>query len=644
MNKTRIKPNPDRSHFRIEFQPFGVHVNESPGTCLLDACRKARVPLSATCGGKGTCGDCIVKVIKGTYTIKPSSFLPEKLRKQGFVLACQTLIEDDLFVQLPEFQELSLKATVDMRSLLDQKDSLIADLDVSSPVEKLPLTLPSSTLDDNYSDLKILETEIKKERPLDTVYCEYSVLKKLAHTVREKQGQVEVILFRDGLSWTILDVEPLSPHKNLLGIACDIGTTTVALQVVDLQTGKILGFASSYNQQIKCGEDIISRINYAQKPERLQELHEAIISTINNLLEKAIEATGGATSDIYFASLTGNTTMVHLLLGLDPRYIREEPYVPTLNRVPIIRSREIHLKMNPEARVHCAPSVGSYVGGDILAGLLCTPIVSQIDKISVFIDIGTNGELVLGNKEWLMSCACSAGPAFEGGGTRCGMPAATGAIEKLKIREDGTVEYRVIEGGKPKGLCGSGLIDLLAELFIRGYVDRHGKFNTEKIGNRLVDNEVGKGFLVETSTRSFWGKDLLITENDIANLIRTKGAVFSACALLLKHTGLSFDQIESFYIAGGFGQYLDVENAIRIGLLPDLERTRFHYLGNTSLLGAHLILLSEKNRERVNELEKMMTYLELNTEPGYFNEYTGALFLPHTKKELFPSVERLLSR
>jgi len=600
--------------------------------------------VSATCGGKGTCGDCIVKVIKGAYTIKPSAFLPEKLRKQGFVLACQTLIEDDLTVQLPEFQELSLKATVDMRSLLDQKDDLIFDLAFSPPVKKLSLTLPSSTLDDNYSDLKILETEIKKELPFDTVYCGYSVLKKLAHTVREKQGKVEVILFRDGLSWTILDVEPLSPHKNLLGIACDIGTTTVALQVVDLQTGNILGFASSYNQQIKCGEDIISRINYAQKPERLQELHEAIISTINNLLEKAIEASRVVTSDIYFASLTGNTTMVHLLLGLDPRYIREEPYVPTLNHVPIIRSREIHLKMNTEARVHCAPSVGSYVGGDILAGLLCIPTISQSDKISVFIDIGTNGELVLGNKEWLMTCACSAGPAFEGGGTRCGMPAATGAIEKLKIKEDGSLEYRIIEGGKPKGLCGSGLIDLLAELFIHGYVDRHGKFNTEKFCDRLVDNEVGKGFLVETSTRSFWGKDTLITENDIANLIRTKGAVFSACALLLKHAGLSFDQIESFYIAGGFGQYLDVENAIRIGLLPDLERTKFHYLGNTSLLGAHLILLSEKNRERVNELEKMMTYLELNTEPGYFNEYTAALFLPHTKKELFPSVERLLSR
>jgi len=247
-----------------------------PGTCLLDACRKARIPLSTSCGGKGTCGDCIVRIIKGATTTKPSLFLPEKLRKQGFVLACQTLIEDDLTVELPEFQELSLKIPGDMRSLLDQKEVLIADLAVSPPVEKLSLTLPVSTLDDNYSDLKRLETKIKKERPLlDTVYCEYSVLKKLAHAVREQQGQVEVVLFRDGPSCTILNVEPLSPQKNLLGIACDIGTTSVTLQVVDLLTGKILGFASSYNQQIRCGEDIISRINYAQKPERLQELQES---------------------------------------------------------------------------------------------------------------------------------------------------------------------------------------------------------------------------------------------------------------------------------------------------------------------------------------------------------------------------------
>jgi len=633
-----------RSNFRVEFRPFGVQVIVPRGTCLLEASREARVPLNASCGGNGTCGDCVVKVIEGAATTKPSGFLPENLRKLGFVFACQTSIESDLIVQLPDFEELSLKIASDTGFLREQQENIIADSKGSPLVERLPLTLPPSTLDAKYSDLKILETEIEQTKPSEALHCEYSVLKKLAQTIREKEGHVDVILLKDSPAWTILDVLPHSSSKDLLGISCDIGTTTVALQVIDLYTGKILGAAASYNQQIRCGEDIISRINYAQKPGGLQELHEAIISTINNLLAKAVKVSGGAASNIYLASLTGNTTMIHLLLGLDPRYIREEPYVPTMNRVPMLRARDLRLKTNTEARVYCAPSVGSYVGGDILAGLLCTPIVSQIDKISVFVDIGTNGELVLGNKEWLMSCACSAGPAFEGGGTRCGMPATTGAIDRLKIGVDGTVDYRVIGEGKPKGVCGSGLIDLLSELFVHGFVDRHGKFNCEKVDTRLVNHETGKGFLVETSARTFWGRDLFITENDVASLIRTKGAIFSACALLLKHAGLSFDQIESFYIAGGFGQNLDVENAVRIGLLPDIERTKFHYLGNTSLLGAHLILFSEKNRERVNQLEKMITYLELNADPGYFNEYTGALFLPHTKKELFPSVERLLVR
>jgi uncharacterized 2Fe-2S/4Fe-4S cluster protein (DUF4445 family) len=644
LNKNRTKSNPGRSKLSVEFQPFGVHIDVSSGTCLLDASRKAKVPLNAACGGKGTCGNCVVKVIEGHVTIKPSFFLPENLREQGFVLACQTSIESNLTVLLPEFEELSLKIVSDVRSLRAQKENHIADFTLNPLVEKLPLTLPPSTLDAKYSDLKILETEIKKAMTLDAVHCEYSVLKKLARTVREKEGRVEVILFKDDPTWAILDVVPHSSHKKLLGIACDIGTTTVVLQVIDLEAGNILGTASSYNQQIRYGEDIISRINYAQKSERLQELHTAIISTINNLLDNAIKASKGDVTDIYFISLTGNTTMIHLLLGLDPRYIREEPYVPTTNRAPILRARDLRLHTNPEARVHCAPSVGSYVGGDILAGLLCTPLVSSAEKISVFVDIGTNGELVLGNKEWLMSCACSAGPAFEGGGIRCGMPAATGAIDTLKIREDGAVEYSVIGGAKPKGLCGSGLIDLLAELFVQGFVDRQGRIDPEKAADRFVKNEADKGFLVEKSTRTFWGKDLIITENDIANLIRSKGAVFSACALLFKHAGLSIDRIESFYIAGGFGQNLDVENAVRIGLFPDIERNKFQYMGNTSLLGAHLILISEKNMERVNELEKMTTYLELNTEPGYFNEYTAALFLPHTKKELFPSVERWLNR
>jgi uncharacterized 2Fe-2S/4Fe-4S cluster protein (DUF4445 family) len=282
------------------------------------------------------------------------------------------------------------------------------------------------------------------------------------------------------------------------------------------------------------------------------------------------------------------------------------------------------------------------VGGDITAGLLFTPLYRDPEKISLFIDAGTNGELVVGNREWLMTCACSAGPAFEGSGIRCGMPAADGAIEKIKLDGSGRAVYQVIGNTRPKGLCGSGLVDLLAELFFHGFVDRQGKFNPPKTGERLLHDAEGPAFLIEEGKNTFWGKDLVITERDIANLIRTKAAIFSACLLLLKKAGLTFDEIDAFYIAGGFGQSLDIENAILVGLLPDLERNKFSYLGNTSLLGAYLICLSDENRRLVMDIAKKMTYIELNTDPSYMNEYTGALFLPHTQIDLFPSVRQAL--
>jgi uncharacterized 2Fe-2S/4Fe-4S cluster protein (DUF4445 family) len=441
-------------------------------------------------------------------------------------------------------------------------------------------------------------------------------------------------------SKVIEEIIPAATDKNIFGIACDVGTTTVVVQMVDLRTGTILSTASGYNHQLKCGEDIISRINYAQKPERLKELNTLIIKTINRLIQKCLETIQGLYLDIYYASISGNTTMTYLLLNMDPCNIRNDPYASALNRAPVIASRDLGLKMHPDAKVLCAPAVGSYVGGDITAGLLCTPLLRNSEKISLFIDVGTNGELVLGNRDWMVTCACSAGPAFEGSGTRCGMPATEGAIERIRFR-DGNPECRVVGGEKPKGVCGSGLVDLLSELFVQGCIDRSGKLNREKTGARFVDTERGKGYLIIESEKSYWERDLVITENDIANLIRTKGAVFSACSLLLKNVGLSYQDLDAVYIAGGFGQYLDIENAIRIGLFPDLPRSRFHYLGNSSLLGAYLILLSDRNRDLVDETAGRMTYIELNTEPDYMNEYTGSLFLPHTDMSLFPSVRQI---
>jgi uncharacterized 2Fe-2S/4Fe-4S cluster protein (DUF4445 family) len=633
-----------KSIHRIKFLPFDIDVAVPKHTNIMDAAVKAGIPIKTSCGGKGTCGECLVQIISGKLASKSTAALPEKLIKQGYMLACLTEITDDVVVLLPEFEQLSIRSLSESRFFDEHKNEISGIFEVDPPVQKIDLSIPQPTLEDNYSDYKRLKREIEKKFKIKNLHCGYSVLKNLSHSIRESEGKVTLVLFKSDESWLIVDIEPYSNTKKICGIACDIGTTTVAVQLVDLNDGKILSTAASYNQQIKCGEDVISRINYANNQTRQAELQHYIITTINQLIEKTVNASDIDPSDIYYASVSGNTTMIHLFLDLEPRYIREEPYVPALNAVPIIPSRDIGLKMNYEGFLYLSPIVGSYVGGDITSGLLCTPILHDSEKISMFIDIGTNGELVIGNRDWLATCACSAGPAFEGVGIECGMPAADGAIEDVIIKSNGALEYNVIGDIKPKGLCGSGVIDLLAEFFIQGYVDKLGKFNHQKAGSRLKKTETGLGFIVEKGENCFNGTDLIITENDIANLIRTKGAVFSAASLLLKNVGLAYDEIHAFYIAGGFGQNLNIENAISIGLFPDIERSKFHYLGNSSLLGAYLILLSNKNMELVNEILNKMTYIELNTEPNYMNEYTGSLFLPHTDINLFPSVKEIFNK
>ena len=612
------------------------------GANLLDTLRGVNLPIKTSCGGEGTCGECSVKILSGDVLEDAVKGLPTDIISQGFVLACQTNIEDNLIVQLPFFDDLTIQSVTESDYFNKNKDNISGVYEVNPAVKKISLKLDPPSLDNNYSDFKRLKIKLSKKLGISDWQCPLSVVQKLARTVRLDPEKLDCIVSSAGLENSIIDVFPASQDKRMLGIACDIGTSTVALHLVDLMDGNVLSTASSFNQQIKCGDDVISRINYARKPERQKELHNLITRTINHLIHKATKRAGLSHSDIYYGSFTGNTTMIHLFLDCDPRYIREEPYVPTFNLPPLMFSKDLGLDMHIEARIFCAPAVGSYVGGDITAGILSTPILNNNEDISLFIDAGTNGELVIGNKDWMMTCACSAGPAFEGSGIQCGMPASDGAIESVKLNGEKPLGFRTINNSKPKGLCGSGLVDILAELFISAFIDRSGRFILDRSRGHLKETERGLAFLILEGKDTYWGHDLVITENEIASLIRTKGAVFSACRLLIKNIGQDFNNLSSVYIAGGFGRHLNIENAIRIGLIPDLDRQKFHYVGNSSLLGALLMLLSVKNRDTVENLAEKMTYIELNTEPRYMNEYTGALFLPHTELELFPSVKNMM--
>jgi uncharacterized 2Fe-2S/4Fe-4S cluster protein (DUF4445 family) len=418
--------------------------------------------------------------------------------------------------------------------------------------------------------------------------------------------------------------EGVAPYNDMYGIAVDIGTTTVTLWLVDLTTGKIISRKTDYNAQIECGLDVITRINYAQK--HLVELKERVLKTINNLIKTAADENNIDINKIYCASITGNTVMIHLFLGICPEYIRLYPYTPAVFKVPEFNANETGIGINPNAPIKFAPSVGSYVGGDITAGTLCTPLCEEKSEIILFMDVGTNGEILLGNNEFILGCACSAGPAFEGGGIEFGMRASKGAIDCFNIGENGDITIRTIDDTPPVGICGSGIISIIGEMFRKGIIDAAGRL-TDKMPDRIKKDKKPYKFYITD--------EITISEVDIDNLIRAKGAVFSACRTLLNNMELTFDDIDKIYIAGGFGRYLNIENAKAIGFLPNISEEKIIYLGNTSILGAYQILLSEEKEKKVFGTADRITYIDLSGEPGYMDEYLAALFIPHTDADLF---------
>jgi uncharacterized 2Fe-2S/4Fe-4S cluster protein (DUF4445 family) len=584
---------------RVEFQPSGVQVDVAEGTLIHEAAILAGLhDVELPCGAAGTCGQCLVEISDG-----------DAWRR---VLACQTRLRRDVVVRIPENLDTAMQVVGDSSALLgsDARAEKLSPL-----IEARQLTVPPATIEQSYSDWQRVERELGEpvEPALD-------VLQALAEAIRAEDGRItlEVADGRRAVRVSAGHVE-----TDALALAVDIGTTTVAAQLVRLSDGETLATATSYNQQIRRGADVISRIDYARTPERLEELRTLVLATINGVIAQ-FEVDRAL---IRAAYLAGNTTMTHLLMGLAPRYIRESPYVSTVQALAALSAAELGLDIAPDAVVRLAPGVGSYVGGDITAGLLCTPLTSNHDDVFWFLDIGTNGEIVVGNADWLVGCACSAGPAFEGAGIQCGMRATPGAIERVRIA-GGKLDYEVIGGGKPAGVCGSGLICLLGELFLAEIIDAAGHFHPD----------AGRSFVIETAANTAAGVDLVITESDIENLIRTKAAIYAACLLVLENVGLDWDAVERVYVAGGFGRNLRIADAVSIGMLPDLAHGKFSYIGNASLTGARMALLSRETRQKLTETAARMTYVDLSSDPRYMDRYVQAMFLPHTDVERFPSV------
>ncbi len=625
---------------QITFKPSGTIVDIEPGSPLLDAAKKAGIPVETPCGGHGVCGKCLVRIESGDCTYYGVG-IPEELLKEGYVLICRTkVLEGPLTVQiLSNVQKEQGKFSEASEDLLKLDHKLLPQPDDIEPLNKQAVvTVQPPEMGDGLSDYDRLQKAITSELNCRDIHLPVNVLKTLPEAVREDEGHVTAAYFYPTGTASIIDITAGAKKENF-GIAVDIGTTTVAVQLVDMADGTILGSKTAYNAQIECGLDVISRINYAKKPERLEELRQKVLKTINGNIHELAHQQGIKKRAILNASIAGNTTMMHLLLGIIPEHIRLEPYTPAIYDLPPYTAGEMGLDINQNAYVYSAPSVGSYVGGDITSGLLCTSLATDSEEVCLFIDIGTNGELVLGNNEFLLGCACSAGPAFEGGGIEKGMRASKGAIERVDIDPGtGKADYSTIGNEEPTGICGSGMISLISNLFETGWIDAAGKL--DKRGLCPAIEVLGKNSRYNITNVNPSENKVYVTETDIDNIIRAKAAIFSACRVMLGKISMDFTDLSRIYIAGGFGRYLDIENSVRIGLLPELPPERFIFLGNSSIMGAYMTLLSKKHRDKQKDLAKKITYIDLSTEHEYMDQYTAALFLPHTDAGLFPHAKR----
>jgi len=642
----------------ITFHPDNKKVKVPKGTDILNAAIAAGVYINSSCGGEGVCGRCKVIVKKGQVVSEPTGRLSKEEVQKGYVLACRSTVHNDVEIEIPPASRLKKEQILTEEAKVERLAGLFSKAgEVEKGIEikerkvfsrsplatKLFLKLPPPTLKDNISDLERLYREVRRKLEIPIIQTGLANVKKIGRLFRESNWEITLLLGKRNGTVEVILIEPGDTSKRNFGIAVDIGTTSIVAQLVDLNTRETLGTKATHNRQVSYGEDVITRMIYAKKKDGLEKLHHVVIDTVNELISVLSTEHQINLSEITGVMCAGNMTMSHLLLRVDPTYLRREPYVPTANFMPVIRAAEAGIKINPRGLLACLPGVSSYVGADIVAGVLASGI-DEADKLSMLIDIGTNGEIVLGNREWLVCCSSSAGPAFEGSGVRSGVRAMEGAIQKIEIDpEDYEVKCSTIGGAKPIGICGSGYIDALAELLKAGVIERSGKIKENLDTKRVREGEDGLEFVLVWGRDSDTNEDIVITQADITNLIRSKGAIYTAADVLAKKTNLELKDINKIYLAGGFGNYLNIEKSIWIGLLPDLDRKKFEFIGNTSLAGAKFALLSYDATMKTREIAKKMTYIELSVDPSFMNEYTGALFLPHTDIGRFPTVIEKLS-
>ncbi len=632
--------------YLIKFIPNGKSIKISPGYNLRQAILDCGIHIDSSCGGVGTCGKCRVRVKKGKVGTKKSKFILPAEKEKGYVLSCQSKVESDLTVEIPPQHKARAKIVeggfteIESKVYSDISRSELSSVEIKPWIKKAPIIVQKPSLSYGTSDLYRLKKSIRENLGIENCIVPIHIIRKIPLVLREKNWEVTVTIDKENR--TLIDIRPGRESSKCYGLALDIGTTSLVIYLVDLENGKIISKESEYNPQIRFGEDIINRIIYANKKGGLGKLKEVIIDSINNLIWKLLFTSRIDADNIVSMVVSGNSTMMHLFYGVPPRYIREEPYVTVANQFSNSTAKEVGIKHIKNAYVYNIQGVASYLGGDITSGILATDLYRK-KELALFMDLGTNGELVVGNSEWMMGASCSAGPAFEGGGVKCGIRAVDGAIEKVSIdQQTYKCQIGVIGEGKPRGICGSGLIDVIGEMYLKGVIDRKGKFNKD-IGNKYLrcEDNICQYVLVD-GKNSADGKDIYISEVDIDNLMRAKAAIYAGIKTLLEEVDLSVYDLDKIYIAGGLGRHLYIKNAVVIGMLPDVNTDKYFFLGNTSVTGAYLSLLSEDKYKQSSKIAEHITYIELSVNMKFMDRYVAGLFLPYTDMKDFPSVEESL--
>jgi len=622
----------------VVFQPLGrrfiMHIGES----LYLAAKAANV--ESLCGGKGLCGKCRIIIKEGQNLLSPIStseekFLSKEEINEGYRLACQTIIENigKVIVEVP------FESRVGKQKLA--VSGMEAKVEFNPNVKKYFLEVSHPTLSDFKPDFERIIEALNVKHNLNIERISYYALKNLPITLRNSGFKVTLTIKAEK---EIIDVEEGDKEKELYGFAVDIGTTKVAGYLMDLNSNKVVATASMMNPQIPYGEDVISRISYASKnPLNLEVLHKTIVDGINQLIKEACEKAGINPKSIYELVIVGNTAMHHIFFNINPKFLALSPYIPTLKKSLYVKSKDLNINIHSEAEVYSLPLIAGFVGADAVADILATEIYKLKDK-TLLIDIGTNTEIILSDGLNLICCSAASGPAFEGAHITHGMRAATGAIEKIWINpEDLNPIYKTVDDEKPRGICGSGIIDAIAEMFKAKIIDFNGRIKTEVNHSRIRKNNKISEYVIAWKKETAIDKDIVITQKDVFEVQLAKAAIYSGISILMKKLNVKVNELSKVFIAGAFGFYLNPESAKIIGMIPDIPLNKIVFAGNTAGSGARMALISKKVRKEAEKLIDKISYVELAADPSFEHEFISALQLPHKNINLFPTVKKILN-